>query len=278
VCSYAAPRFSPRPAAEPPWRPIWRCGRRCSTLSWPAPYIPDWAGFYFGIHGGGWDHASFDAPFLTLLGIPIPGFTASGGVFGGHAGYNWQYGPIVGGLEVDFDGTDIKQTSPFIVGTTITKENKIEELASVRARPGWAVLPNLLAYGTAGLGWAHDRFTVNFPAVPFSEEAFANQFGWVAGASLEYRLFEHLLLRAEYLHYDFGRGTADLFLFPVNIRDRIDVVRAGISYKFLAVLNVIAGLVPAIPTVGHRAGIIGVAGTSPTATPRILRSTPPASV
>jgi len=35
----------------------------------------------------------------------------------------------------------------------------------------------------------------------------ANQFGSVAGAGLEYKLIEHVLLRAEYLHYDFAQTT-----------------------------------------------------------------------
>jgi opacity protein-like surface antigen len=205
---------------------------RQSPVATAPPYIPGWAGFYLGIHaGGGWDNASFDSPILSLFGMPIPGVTASGGVFGGHAGYNWQYGPVVGGVEVDFDSADIKQTSSFVVGTAITRENKIDDLASARARLGLALLPNLLAYGSAGVGWGHTRFTVSIPAA-FSEQAFVNEFGWVAGAGLEYRLFEHLLLRAEYLHYDFGQGTADLFQSPVNIRERVDVVRAGITYKF----------------------------------------------
>ena len=57
----------------------------------------------------------------------------------------------------------------------------------------------------------------------------ANQFGSVAGAGLEYKLIEHVLLRAEYLHYDFAKTT----FAPVdNVKETVDVVRAGLSYKF----------------------------------------------
>src|SRR5258707_15229574 len=71
-------------------------------------YLSDWAGFYIGINGGGgWGD------------ITIPNFfrgggelktSPSGGLFGGHAGYNWQYGSGVARVEGDFDGADIKGT------------------------------------------------------------------------------------------------------------------------------------------------------------------------
>jgi outer membrane immunogenic protein len=64
----------------------------------------------------------------------------------------------------------------------------------------------------------------------------------VAGAGLEYKVFDHWLLRAEYLHYDFGTVN-NLFLtvspglsIP-NVdaslsRTSVDAVRGGVSYKF----------------------------------------------
>ena len=183
-------------------------------------YLSDWAGFYIGINGGyGWGETKFD--FFT-------GDNAKpkGGLVGGHAGYNWQYGSVVGGLEADFDGADIKQTV-----SRFSLEEKTNELASARARLGYVVFPGLLAYGAAGAGWGHSSFT--FASGTSSN---ANQFGWVAGAGLEYKLVEHVLLRAEYLHYDFAKTgvsavDARTGLIP-NFSETIDVVRGGLSYKF----------------------------------------------
>jgi outer membrane immunogenic protein len=198
----------------------------------PPPYLSEWTGFYFGFDGGGaWDRASFD-PALSLLTGPVPGATASGAVFGGHAGYNWQYGPLVGGVEVDYTSTNLTSTSPFALGTLATKESRLDQLGTARGRFGYAVLPNVLAYGTAGAGWGYSRLTVNFPVSGVSERAFVNEFGWVAGGGVEYRLFEHIQLRAEYLHYDFGESSASLPIRPVSQRDRVDIIRGGISYKF----------------------------------------------
>jgi outer membrane immunogenic protein len=174
-------------------------------------YLSDWAGFYIGINGGGgWASTTFDFN-------PVLNATTSGGLIGGHAGYNWQYGSVVAGLEVDFDGADIKKT---VLGL----EEKTNELASARARVGYVFFPSLLAYGTAGAGWGHTTLTdVTGASIA------ANQFGWVAGAGLEYKLVDHVLLRAEYLHYDFGKTTFSDF---DTVKETVDVVRGGLTWKF----------------------------------------------
>jgi opacity protein-like surface antigen len=61
------------------------------------------------------------------------------------------------------------------------------------------------------------------------------EFGWVAGVGLEWKFWDHWLLRGEWLHYDFGRVTHDDLVFPfdnVNVRTTVDVARAALSYKF----------------------------------------------
>src|SRR5258707_2022262 len=219
--------------------------------------VPDWVGFYVGIHGGGgWGHTSFDpAIFESIRGVVVegvftePSASPKGGVFGFQFGHNWQWGPVVGGLEIDFSGADIKETSTFtIVPTfpfdTFTRESKIEELASARGRLGYLILPNWLLYGTAGIGWGHSRLTTTdtfvIPGVTAlaSATSFTNEFGWVAGVGLEWKFWpgsNSWLLRGEWLHYDFGRVTHDDLVFPfnnVNVRTTVDVARAALSYKF----------------------------------------------
>jgi opacity protein-like surface antigen len=196
-------------------------------------YLSDWAGFYLGVHGGyGWGDTTFDD--LSILNA-----SPKGGVFGGHAGYNWQYQSVVGGLEVDFSGADINTSSviatigpqrnlvALVAPINISREVKIDELASARARLGYLIFPGLLAYGTAGIGWGHSELTLS--AGPASISSNANEFGWVAGGGLEYKLMEHLLLRAEYLHYDFAKVS---YFGVLNAANKVDVARAGLSYKF----------------------------------------------
>lgn len=182
-------------------------------------YLSDWAGFYIGVNGGyGWGNTSFTGGLTEK---------PKGGLFGGHAGYNWQYGQIVGGVEVDFDGADIKATAPAFIGATRIPgavETKFDELATARARLGYLVLPNLLAYGTAGPGWGHSDVTATALNGTTLSETGATNFGWTAGAGLEYKIWDHVTVRAEYLHYDFAKEN--------NATTRIDAVRGGLSYKF----------------------------------------------
>ena len=215
--------------------------------------VPDWVGFYVGIHGGGgWGHTSFDPGEFESFTTPFtfPNVRSSGGVFGFQFGHNWQWGPVVGGLEIDFSGADIKGSNTFLqteafVPFIFNQEIKIQELASARGRLGYLIFPNWLLYGTAGIGWAHTRLNLTQVSQPlglFTETntTYSNEFGWVAGIGLEWKLTNNWLLRGEWLHYDFGRVTHPNLVAPVNgfdednfsLRTTVDVARAALSYKF----------------------------------------------
>jgi opacity protein-like surface antigen len=180
-----------------------------------APVIlSDWAGFYLGVHGGyGWGESSYLNP--TAISVK-----QSGGLGGGHVGYNWQFGSVVVGVEGDFDGAAIKGTDTLNSVTFNTKE-----LASVRGRLGYAVAPDWLVYGTGGAGWA----STDISSAGISDNI--NQWGWVAGGGVEYKFYGHWIARAEYLHYGFDATTTTPDFGPVTEKS-IDVVRGGLSYKF----------------------------------------------
>jgi outer membrane immunogenic protein len=233
-------------------------GARAANLDMPlkasvyraAPVIlSDWSGFYIGVHGGfGWGYSSIDTPDFPMIerfdekrkSLQLGSFDASpkGGVVGGHAGYNAQYGSVVGGLEIDFSAADL--TTSGIVGsffdpchdTTgfISRSLKFDELATARARLGYLVLPDLLVYGTGGAAWGHSELTGTVSFFP-PGSGFANNFGWAAGGGLEYKLW-HVLVRAEYLHYDFARTTYVTPAFTTSAATALNVVRGGLSYKF----------------------------------------------
>ncbi len=221
-----------------------------ADLGKPPPYkapayvpAPSWAGFYLGIHGGyGWGHDSIDGD-ISPFSNPSP----KGGVFGGQLGYNWQFGTYVAGLEVDSSWADLKDSQSFTaaavvnripVSETLTLSSKIDYLGSARARAGFLLTPDWLFYGTAGLGWAHDKITsetVTFLGVSetLSISASKSHFGWAAGGGAEYKLLPNLLLRAEYLHYGFGSETYNFSGGgSLNSKLSVDVVRGGLSYKF----------------------------------------------
>ncbi len=198
----------------------------------PPVILSDWSGFYIGINGGyGWGDTSGDAQFQNPEGVAIGNAKPKGGLFGGQAGYNWQYGKVVTGVEIDYDGADIKSTDTFDQGDDFRKV-KFNELATARARLGYSIMPDLLAYGTAGVAWGHSTLTGSDSG--FISESHANNFGWAAGAGLEYHLGHGFIARGEYLHYDFSSATYSNGFNgpPASASTTIDTVRAGLSYKF----------------------------------------------
>ena len=79
----------------------------------PAPQLPPmeaeplWTGFYAGLNVGGAFGSSRNA--FTVAGFGLPSFATSldGVIGGGEAGYNWQTGPWVLGLEANFEGSGL---------------------------------------------------------------------------------------------------------------------------------------------------------------------------
>jgi opacity protein-like surface antigen len=240
-------------------------------LKAPVPVISDWIGFYIGIHGGyGWARPGISDLDLNQgygrdLFFHAP--KLRGAVFGGHAGYNWQWGHRgVVGLEIDYSAANIKSTQGAIGDLSVccqtvetrVLQSKLDSLASARARAGFLIGSELLLYGTGGAAWANTKFTDTYVSVATNmgpsntlvavSRASTNHFGWVAGAGAEWKLWQTgMILRVEYLHYDFGSASlafhkngssddcgcsfTDNFNIPLE-RLTTDVVRGGLSYKF----------------------------------------------
>jgi outer membrane immunogenic protein len=181
---------------------------------------PSWAGFYLGAHGGyGFgDVATFDEFKLSPKGF----------VGGGQVGYNWQYGQVVAGVEVDATWMGKKDSRGDLlcapVGDAVPKSDcsiagKYDLIGSARARLGTTIFgPRLLAYGTGGLAWGHAMLADGDTALG------STRFGWTAGGGLEFLLADHWTVRVEGLHYSFG---SDLLT-----KGDYNVVRAGANFKF----------------------------------------------
>jgi outer membrane immunogenic protein len=223
-----------------------------------------WAGFYLGAHGGyGWKDNNFtqrvDANLQTGA-IKSRGWPA-----GGHAGYNWQYGRVVTGLETDFSFSGITGNSTPVIDTagggatqTTTLSDKVKYLATSRARLGWLPADNVLLYATGGLAWERlerSRIIVENRPGAFSQTDTgtvpSDRFGAVIGAGAEWMPFgPNWVGRVEYLHYDFGKfEDANTFtttvpgLVPYSERrgrQTIEVIRAGVSYKFDSAQPIVA--------------------------------------
>lgn len=171
----------------------------------------DWRGFYAGAHSGGaLALVDVDDPFgPSIFGdvVRTPGLLA-----GAQAGYNWQFGATVLGIETDASWADMDGTntcfaySGFYVSANCRAH--IDALGTLTGRLGWA-LPfdsRTLLYGKAGLAWAHtkvDATTNDAFGTPFTRSEDLT-WGWTLGAGAERAIAPRWSLKAEYDFLSFG--------------------------------------------------------------------------
>ncbi|TPJ46733.1 porin family protein [Mesorhizobium sp. B2-7-1] len=183
----------------------------------------DWTGAYIGVNAGG--------GFGTFKLSPSGGgpgsidLSASGFLGGIQAGYNWQAGQFVYGVEADFQGADIKGdlsiSGPFL-------ETKIDWFGTLRARIGYTPVDRFLVYGTGGLAYGHEK--ISAPGLDLSK----TKVGWTVGAGAEYAITNNWSLKSEYLYTDLGKATFN----PggggvgVDVKVPFHTVRVGLNYKF----------------------------------------------
>ena len=109
--------------------------------------VPDWSGFYVGVNGGaGWAGTRLSGavpvasplpPPLITIGYVTVNFTQNLGIFGGHVGYNWQYGAVVTGIEVDGNWASLKRED-ILFSAGLREDLLIDTLASARGRLGYS--------------------------------------------------------------------------------------------------------------------------------------------
>jgi len=252
----------------------------------PAPVeLFTWSGAYVGVNlGSGWRQPvdfvttmPSCTDFTTCLIVdPDTGLAsalgtgrstrASGATGGFQAGYNYQFGAAVAGVELDWEyfkrtsslGPNAGLMSDINLGLPLLVSNEVAStwLATIRGRLGFA-WDRLLLYGTGGVAFTDVRYTQTVtlivPGVAGAPAATINvvtqtKSGVTVGGGAEYALWNNLTLRAEYLYAQFTgvSGTSVLqfansfpppafFSNPVagstgNLHDHI--VRVGLNYKF----------------------------------------------
>jgi outer membrane immunogenic protein len=196
----------------------------------PAPVyaapIFTWTGFYVGAEAGyGWGKHSR----VNTVGF-ANGYTSDGATLGGYAGYNWQVAAFVLGLEGDLGYSWIKGNDNSVGGTL--DETRLRWQGSLRARVGYLVTNNLLAY-VAG-GWAHGEFR-HFNDGGAGERITRSRDGWTVGGGLEYAFTPNWLARVEYRYTDFGKYSNAVpanGILGYDVKNKVQEVRLGLAYKF----------------------------------------------
>jgi outer membrane immunogenic protein len=212
-----------------------------------APMMPSaysWSGCYLGIEGGGsWGQSQhFSNDFTrqpTLVGLAqTAGIDPSGGLFGGTAGCNYQFGNWVVGLEDDLSWTNNRGTANGIApfNTTDTFQTSQSWLGTFRGRLGFA-WDRWFFYGTGGAAVSNQGIQLCDPVAGCANQS-QTVAGWTAGGGIEYAFFHTWSLKLEYLHVDLGTHTYAESVLPGfvfatrNVNLTNDIVRAGINYKF----------------------------------------------
>lgn len=170
--------------------------------------------------------------------LPINDFKPNGVVAGGSLGYRSQIMPKV---YLGVDGTfnyaaDVNDNQSF---GSVTAKVKNNWYGTAGLSLGYAVMPDLLVSGTAGVAYGRHTATIGFPGG--SIDAKDTQAGWYVGASADYSLgslgLKGWTAGLDYKHISYGSAN---FGFPIiagitigtkaDIRD--DVIMLTAKYKF----------------------------------------------
>jgi outer membrane immunogenic protein len=208
--------------------------------------VANWTGFYVGLDGGGARH-NFSIT-ENDEGGSVSGST-TGGVAGGHFGYNWQSKYWLFGLEADGMWAGLSRTFGSGGTTNVipssTTQSSVNWLASGRAREGIA-LDDTLLYVTGGVAFAGvSNGWGNGYGLPIGTccniQNSQTKVGWVAGAGVEHMFTRNLSVRSEFLYYDLGRNDATTVVptggggtntFRMSATNEVIVGRLGLSLKW----------------------------------------------
>ena len=192
--------------------------------------------------------------FAAAQALPGPAVgsasaSSSSWLAGAQAGYNWQSGSLVYGVEADISGTNLRSTmnttlqSIFIPPQTANTVSSIDWYGTLRGRLGWATGP-VMVYGTGGLAYGQTRVnsTVfeNFLPNILNSQSSSVKAGWVAGFGIEYLWRPNLILNLGYQYVDLGSTSLvgasanGNITQSVNASGRFQTVSVGLSWLFPA--------------------------------------------
>ena len=187
-------------AADLPYAP-----RAPYTVNQPLN-VYSWAGPYLGANlGYAWGSVDFNQ-------------TRPSGFEGGvQAGYNWQTGPWVFGVEGDIQATGADDTfAPWKFSNPW--------FGTVRGRAGYA-FSNILFYGTGGLAFGELR------GQTFGLSESHTNAGWTLGLGAEVGLAPNWSAKIEYLFVDLSDSNFTT-ITGISNGSRFGLVRGGVNYHF----------------------------------------------
>ena len=228
------------------------------------PAFVDWSGGYVGLQGSaGASFGTLGFGPTTVGGRAIPAFrtgdatgrsdrgreatTAVGGVF---AGWNWQRGPWLYGIEADVSAANLKRP----VGSTAAGfgyegvdpvfdviRAKTDFYGLLRWRLGYS-FERTLVYATFGLAGATTRVLATYPDLAGGPTVTARsdraQLGFTLGAGIQYAITDQIALGLDYRYIDLGStGRFDLGTVPGPLGGPVSTRASFTSNQMLARLS-----------------------------------------
>ncbi len=192
-----------------------------------------WTGGYVGLHAGwAWGQEN-DNLSEVLAEAEADEFDVEGFIGGIHAGYNWQSGSFVYGVEGDIDYADINGDAQF--GRRLAGNLSLDSdwQGSLRLRAGYAI-DTWLLYATGGVAFGHAELEVSYSDIPVAGSDDNTHVGWTIGGGVEKAFTPNWIGRLEVRYTDFGSEDYELS----NAGDSVEAnwnqtaVTVGLSYKF----------------------------------------------
>jgi outer membrane immunogenic protein len=206
--------------------------------------VYDWSGFYVGVFGGGgWGNHNINnatGPASSFADYTA-NYSSQGGVAGGEAGFNFQSGNIVVGVEADgfWSGMRGDDSAAVAAGKFPIASVDADDLrwgGTLRARGGIAVDRWMLFFTG---GWAFgDIVHTNTDPVLGVDQFTVHANGLTAGGGVQYALLNNLIGKVEYRYYNFngynrpGSPLTPNGQLPFTTETTYSVITVGLDYKF----------------------------------------------
>ena len=211
-----------------------------------------WTGFYVGLNAG-WQTTDIEGDYIISPALNHHNVNHDSGIFGGHVGYQHQFGNWVLGVEAAWSGThgDGSSTGPspnclasIPLGLTCTAQ--MNSLFTIGPRVGYAA-DRWLAFVGGGYAQASIETDIKVTATgTVLDSTDQSHNGWYIGGGIEYLITRNLSFGLEYQHVSLGTErhassvavNQQAIAAPAIIdssRDMsadIDIIRARLTYRF----------------------------------------------
>jgi outer membrane immunogenic protein len=203
-----------------------------------APPVWSWTGFYLGLDVGAAWATDAVSPLVDDGGTVFPrtnSISTSGPLGGATAGFNYQFGSFLLGVEGDIGVLAIANSKPDLALAGETDSINDGMYGDATGRVGFVWGPALL-YGKGG--WAFFNGRADTTLIGFSSTQTNYFTGWTWGGGAEYRLGGPWSAKVEYLHFMFGTQDSTLTslatgdVFPYGNKLTVDTVKFGLNYQF----------------------------------------------